>query len=269
MAIMVSSTSTSAGTSAASMMHTDAAAQALLSGTSPSLDGIPDDILLEVSLDSRKVLALTLVRADTHSFHQIWTLLDDPAAFSRTSKRFRTISQDTYFRARWLNHHSMPYEAIFRAITRPKLFDGKLLQLLMSGGAVLSRNLVQLLHTLHSPSTLTMQAQTNWGSGISFSAYLAVMEQGRQLYGEVLFDTPHLDDVTFATLMDATGTDVDARIARFIKAGRHVPLRLGLQDIWDSDEPPCDRHDHDIVPGALRIRCIENNAEEALPNYHS
>lgn len=114
------------------------------SDTAPSLDKIPDDVLLE-----------------------IWTHLEDPGALARTSRRFFIVSRDGHLWARWLLSRYPLYEVLFQAIARPKLFSEALLERLINGGAVLSRNLVQLLHhRIHSPPSYTTQGHVRWEAAL-------------------------------------------------------------------------------------------------------
>lgn len=114
---------------------------------------------------------------------QIWVLLEDPAHLVGTSRRFRSFSQDAYFRARWFLTRFPRYEVIFRAIARPRVFNVALFEMLLSGGAPLSRHLVQLLHLLHNPWTLTGQRDVRWGADVSLEAYAAVIDRAISLYG--------------------------------------------------------------------------------------
>lgn len=129
---------------------------------------------------------------------QIFTLLEDPRSLAVTSKRFVAASKDRFFRSRWFLNRFPSHRVIFEAIARPKLFDADLFERLIKGGAQLSRSLVQFLHLLHNDSSLTGQHETRWGVKISFTAYLAVLSKGEQLYGNISFDASNFDDNEFA-----------------------------------------------------------------------
>lgn len=111
---------------------------------------------------------------------QIWEQLTHPKHFSRTCRRLHNFSTYVSFRARWFLARYLPYEVIFEAIARTKIFSAALFHRLLRGRAVLARNLVQLLYILHAPSSFSGPRSTQWG-GISFDAYLEVMTEGRRL----------------------------------------------------------------------------------------
>lgn len=83
----------------------------------------------------------------------IFTHLDGPASFSLVNQSFRSLSEDTLWRASWFKHYYAPYEVLFQAISLPLVFSDQLLESLLRLGAPLSRNLVQLLHFVsdHGP----------------------------------------------------------------------------------------------------------------------
>lgn len=110
-----------------------AAAANLHSVTGSSLESVPDEILLEVSIvmsccgslkPGRVVWWLVRecrrTKADASCLHQIWTILDDPTSLYLASKRFVSYSKDPFVRSRWLLHRYMPCKVIFEAIARPK-----------------------------------------------------------------------------------------------------------------------------------------------------
>lgn len=74
-----------------------------------------------------------------------------------------------------------PYEALFQAIARGKMFSPDLFHRLLRSGAILSRNLAQLLQVNFLPGMLTGQKQRAWGRSISFDAWIDVLAEARKL----------------------------------------------------------------------------------------
>lgn len=147
--------------------------------TAPSLDRLPDDVMLQVRTTwypSSAFMMLTILH-----FSQIFTLLDNPWAFSRTSKHFNLVSKDTFFRSRWFLNRYHKYDVIFEAIACGKVFTVDLFERLLRGGGIVSRNLAQLLLVLHTPSHFTNQKFISWGAAISTKAYLAVLSEAIKL----------------------------------------------------------------------------------------
>lgn len=161
---------------------------------------------------------------------------------SRTSQRFTAISKETFVRARWFLARYPLYEVIFRAIARHKLFDVRLLEVLLNSGAPLSRHLVQMLHVVRAPAELTRRRQsTRWAVHLEHAAYMAVLEKGKQLYGEnMVFTGSALDDYVFDLALHASlqhslrgGKEPDAgvpsRVVEALSSFRYMPLPLSFR----------------------------------------
>lgn len=111
------------------------------------------------------------------------------------------------------------------------MFDERLLELLLNGGAPLSRHLVQLLHLLHNGSLLG-QKETKWGASIKFSAFTSVMTAARTLYGdEIAFGEGDIDERTIAdTLRDLRADEpLPAKVVDILTRFRWMPLPLSLR----------------------------------------
>lgn len=204
-------------------------------GIGPSLDRLPDDVLLQVSHGAEVFSLYALEAEKRHTRYQIWTLLDEPASFAQTCKHLAGVSRDPSWRATWFMQHFTRYEVIFYAIARPKVFDSRLLDSLMARGATLSRHLVQLLHHLHDRTSLITHYPSRWGSRLSFSTYVAVLEKARRIYGDaVSFHASDVDDRTFQRLGLATHYDAQAEIppalSSIVGTFRFMPLPLGFGD---------------------------------------
>lgn len=115
----------------------------------------------------------------------IWTHLYDPESLAETNKRFRELSKDTLWRARWLMQRYDCYEVIFEAIARPKLFTVELFEQLIRLKAPCSRELVQHLHILYNQIARECVSfdyiHFAWSESVRFSAYSAVMQHGVKL----------------------------------------------------------------------------------------
>lgn len=164
---------------------------------------------------------------------QIFTVLDDPEPFSKTSKRFAAIARQPFFRARWLLKHYPHYEVLFQAIARPSLLDVELLRVLLNT-APLSRHLVQLLHLLHNPVEVGRNEQfchINWGTSVKFSVYVAIMAEAMRLYGDLSFRAADLDDhkifTTYGLQWDMCA-EPPASIIEIMTKGRYMPLPIGF-----------------------------------------
>lgn len=67
--------------------------------------------------------------------------------------------------------------------------------MLLHGGAILSRHLVQLLHVHYNP-TMISGPVVRWGSDLKFSAYVSLLLKAQHLYGEDMsFECSSLDEV--------------------------------------------------------------------------
>lgn len=153
------------------------------------------------------------------------------------------MSQDNFWRARWFLYRFRRYEVIFYAIARPKLFNPKLLDSLLNGGAILSRHLVQLLHLQHSPGG------AKWGHRLGFASYMAVLEKARLQWGEdVSFLEHDIDEFSFGReVAYMRGPQVlSPKLLTIMQKFRYMPLPLwfvslgqtGSDNRMKQDKPP-------------------------------
>lgn len=125
------------------------------------------------------ITASSLANFPNELLFRIWIHLDSPAAWARTCKHFRRLSQDTFWRAKWLLQRYELYLVIYEAIARRHIFTAELFEYLTRFGAPLSRNLVQLLDVMRNPLSSgevhVWDYTIRWGTCISFSAFQAVI----------------------------------------------------------------------------------------------
>lgn len=116
----------------------------------------------------------------------IWLHLDDPSAWSLTSREFHAQSRTLTSRAHWFTSRYAPFEVLFYAISRPKLLTVELFEELVRLGAKLSRNLVQLLYYMRDRlwrKTLLGAGgvESKWGEGVRDSVHVAMLKKAVDL----------------------------------------------------------------------------------------
>ncbi|KDQ62290.1 hypothetical protein JAAARDRAFT_30185 [Jaapia argillacea MUCL 33604] len=110
--------------------------------------------------------------------------LDDPTNFTLLSKRYLTFSQDAYVRASYFLARHGRMQAIFWALGRGKLMSEKVVDILLSCGAYLSRYLVQVaIH--HYFRTAAHFVKTSWVRSLPLPVMIHFMKVGTDLYGDV------------------------------------------------------------------------------------
>lgn len=155
----------------------------------------------QLSLTDQRYLVASAIAAiewlPSELLQAVWIQLDDPAAWTQTCKRFRELSKDTLWRAKWFMQRYKVFEVIFYAIARSKVFKPELLEYLIRLGAPLSRNLLQLVYLMRNTAAcvelefvpcnsaandLTGEGSEwpRWGR-IDLSSYAAVLCHGARL----------------------------------------------------------------------------------------
>lgn len=126
--------------------------------------------------DRKKTFSNTVIALPDEVLLRIWEMADSPISLARLNKRFRTLSKGVNWRARWLIRKYQPFEIVFEAIARPRLFTAELLRELLRLGAPLAVNVVQLLYMFYNDVTFEklLGIPQRWGQ-VSFSAYSEVM----------------------------------------------------------------------------------------------
>ncbi|EPQ31574.1 uncharacterized protein PFL1_00907 [Pseudozyma flocculosa PF-1] len=148
---------------------------------------------VDATVDQKPLISSSIQQLPTEILLEIWCCLDDYDLryFGQVCKAFHAISKDPYFVAAYFLRNHFPH-SIFRAIAFYKVFNVKVLEHLMNGGAPLSRNLVQELGRArfggsHNPNYSYYnrnEVRTNWGTKIPLDSCLAVMKRGIKLFGK-------------------------------------------------------------------------------------
>ncbi|KDN43964.1 hypothetical protein K437DRAFT_257269 [Tilletiaria anomala UBC 951] len=141
----------------------------------------------------------------------IWVHSEIPMKFQLVCKRWYGLTQDASWRAEYLANRFAPYEVIFQAIARPKIFTVELFERLIKKGMPLPRYLVQELlvnkvgqpnftHPLSSIDTtspdffgpevpnhsISWRPAARWGAGISTRSLTAVLIEASKRFGNQL-----------------------------------------------------------------------------------
>lgn len=211
-----------------------------LLGVGQSLSRVSDAVLLQVSRLGAICLFPQSVLTSSHLECQIWTLSDDPGALSRTNKRFRAVSKDTFARARWFLTRFRRHEVLFEAIARPGVFDAKLLMQLLKGRAVLSRSLVQLLHGTRNPPS---RQHCRWGIGLTAFSYETLLRTAQLLHGNISFNALNMDDYVFTELIEKAKREkgksrkVAPQMVEMISRFGYMPLPLHFAFDYSAPAP--------------------------------
>ncbi|TFY69079.1 hypothetical protein EVG20_g3301 [Dentipellis fragilis] len=114
----------------------------------------------------------------------IFNELDRPIFFTQTSRRYHEFSQDPYVRANYFLSRYGPIEALYWALGRGKLVNHKVIDILLSSGAHLSRYLIQLaLHHYFRSSVPFIKTQ--WVRTVSFTDFTYLLNVAGERLGEI------------------------------------------------------------------------------------
>ncbi|KZT25395.1 hypothetical protein NEOLEDRAFT_1156310 [Neolentinus lepideus HHB14362 ss-1] len=153
--------------------------------------------------------------------------LDDPTSFTLVSKRFYHFSQDPYVRATYFLSRHGQMQAIFWAFGRGKLINEKVIDILISCGAYLSRYLVQVaIH--HYFRTQAHFVKTTWVRSMSFPVFSYFMIVAARIYGDIPTGKGEDDGSTFASFLTES---------RFPSALKSVPWEE-IRDIIEKYKDP-------------------------------
>ncbi|KAF6755958.1 hypothetical protein DFP72DRAFT_990005 [Ephemerocybe angulata] len=110
--------------------------------------------------------------------------LPDPSPLTLVSRRLYAFSQDPYVRARYFLTHYGPTEAMYYALGRGKVLTERVVDILLSSGAHLSRYLVQIaMH--HYFQTQAHFIRTPWVKNVSLGVFLHFMQKAQEKYGDI------------------------------------------------------------------------------------
>ncbi|KAF9242591.1 hypothetical protein BU15DRAFT_86781 [Melanogaster broomeanus] len=110
--------------------------------------------------------------------------LNDPTALTLTSKRFLRVSKDPYVRAHYFLHRFGHMDAMFWALGRGKVLNEKVIDILVSSGAYVSRYLIQVAihHYFRSASHFV---KTPWVRSIPLPVFTHFMKVTSGLFDEI------------------------------------------------------------------------------------
>lgn len=110
--------------------------------------------------------------------------LNDPSSLSIACKRFYGLSKDPYVRASYFLIRYGETQAIYHALGRGKLITPRVLDILISSGAHLSRYLVQVAmhHYFHTTSHFI---KTPWVRSVELKVFLYFIELATTKYNDI------------------------------------------------------------------------------------
>ncbi|TFL01839.1 hypothetical protein BDV98DRAFT_604495 [Pterulicium gracile] len=111
--------------------------------------------------------------------------LEDPSSLVRTNRRFLTISKDSYVRARYFLVRYGNAEALFWALGRGGLLNERVLDILISSGAHLSRYLCQVAIHHYFKTQAHAFIRTTWVRSIPFGVFVHFLQVSADMYGEI------------------------------------------------------------------------------------
>ncbi|KAK0464542.1 uncharacterized protein EV420DRAFT_1618363 [Desarmillaria tabescens] len=110
--------------------------------------------------------------------------LTDPGSLTMVSKRFYQFSQVPYVRAHYFLTRYGPTQAMFQALGRGKILTERVLDILMTSGAHLSRYLIQVAfhHYFHTRSHFI---KTPWVRTVPLSVFTYFLKLAADTYGDI------------------------------------------------------------------------------------
>ncbi|KAJ8080580.1 hypothetical protein PM082_017414 [Marasmius tenuissimus] len=110
--------------------------------------------------------------------------LHEPSCLTLVSKRFHEFSQDPYFRARYFIARYGSGQAIFYALGRGKVVSERVLDILITSGAHLSRYLIQVAihHYFHTQSHFI---KTQWVRSVPLPVFTHFLQLASKRYDEI------------------------------------------------------------------------------------
>ncbi|EGN92146.1 hypothetical protein SERLA73DRAFT_173118 [Serpula lacrymans var. lacrymans S7.3] len=110
--------------------------------------------------------------------------LNDPSALIITSKRFYQLSQDPYVRAHYFLNRYGHIQAMFWALGRGRVVNERVINILITSGASISRYLVQVaMH--HYFRTSSHFIKTTWVRSVPLPVFSYFMKVTSDMYGNI------------------------------------------------------------------------------------
>ncbi|KAF9533110.1 hypothetical protein CPB83DRAFT_942409 [Crepidotus variabilis] len=130
----------------------------------------------------------------------IFCELPDPSSFTLVSQRLYRFSQDPYVRAHYFLVYYGRVEAMFYALGKGKVLDERVLDILLSSGAQLSRYLIQIAihHYFHTQSHFI---KTAWVRSVSLKVFTYFLKIAGERYGEIPHRRGEDDGTTFSNFL--------------------------------------------------------------------
>ncbi|KAF9483532.1 hypothetical protein BDN70DRAFT_873849 [Pholiota conissans] len=126
--------------------------------------------------------------------------LTDPSPITQVSRRFQGFSQDPYVRAHYFLVHYGPIEAMYNALGRGKVLNDRVLDILLTSGAHLSRYLIQIaIH--HYFYTQAHFIKTQWVRNVPLRVFAYFLKLAEEKYGEIPRGKGEDDGSLFTTFL--------------------------------------------------------------------
>ncbi|KAJ3507525.1 hypothetical protein NLJ89_g6256 [Agrocybe chaxingu] len=178
-----------------------------------------------------RVLALhgTSMRADD-VLQLIFCELTEPSPLTQVSQHFHRFSQDPYVRAHYFLAHYGPVEAMYYALGRGKILTERVLDILLTSGAHMSRYLVQIAihHYFHTQAHFI---KTQWCRNVPLRVFLYFLKIAEETYGEI----PR-----------GKGEDDGSTFVAFLKEDRYPPQMKSVT--WESVQMLLEKYKDPITP---------------------
>ncbi|KAG1785964.1 uncharacterized protein HD556DRAFT_1434905 [Suillus plorans] len=140
--------------------------------------------------------------------------LDDPTALTLTSKHFHNVSQDPYVRAHYFLNRYGRMDAMFWALGRGKIMSDKVIDILISSGAYVSRYLVQVaIH--HYFRSANHFIKTAWVRNMSIPVFAHFMKVACGLFDEVPLGKNEDDGYFFAVFLKESRLPPDMKSTKW------------------------------------------------------
>lgn len=126
--------------------------------------------------------------------------LSDPSPLTLVSQRFYRFSQDPYVRAHYFLIHYGPTEAMYYALGRGKIITERVLDILLTSGAHLSRYLIQIAihHYFHTQAHFI---KSPWVRNVPLRVFAYFLKLAEEKYGEIPRGKGEDDGSVFANFL--------------------------------------------------------------------
>ncbi|CAA7261575.1 unnamed protein product [Cyclocybe aegerita] len=166
----------------------------------------------------------------------IFCELTEPGPLTQVSQHFHRFSQDPYVRAHYFLTHYGPVEAMYYALGRGRILTERVLDILLTSGAHLSRYLVQIAihHYFHTQAHFI---KTQWCRIVPLRVFLYFLKVAEETYGEI----PR-----------GKGEDDGSTFVAFLKENRYPPQMKSVT--WENVQELLEKYK--FIPFCHRVRVI-------------